>query len=589
MKSTTPRFQLQPNRTRPGRFLVVFPVLVGMHLAVLSVTQAREQPTAEQPAAEQPAGIVNRESGKPAAGPVEKIDELIARGWSEYQLKPSPREDDGKWARRVYLDLLGRIPSVSELETFLADDEDTRRQALVERLLYDDRYTLDYARNWTTIWTNILIGRTGGTANNSFISRDGMQKYLRDSFARNKPYNVLAHELITATGTTTPGKENFNGAVNFLIDKVNDENATLATSSVSRIFMGLQVQCTQCHNHPFNEWKQEKYWEFNAFFRQTRSLRRFVDGTNDVDHAELVDQDYAGESRNPDQADLFYELRNGLLKVAYPVFVDGTPIERSGYVSEVNRRQELSQLMQESPYLDKAIVNRMWGHFFGYGFTKPLDDLGPHNIASHPELFEYLSGEFRNNGYDLKKLISWIVLSEPYQLSSRSISENETDDPLLGQPPRFTHYYIRPMTAEELYESLLVATRADDSSTDYQMTEQMKSRWLQQFTRAFGTDEGDETIEFAGTIGQVLMMFNGDLIRSATRADGGGFLQAVISSNQTPKQKIDRLFQAAFARRPTRKEASTFLQVIQTADNPVEGVEDVWWALLNSNEFLFNH
>lgn len=522
--------------------------------------------------------------------PIDKIDELISRGWEEYQLKPSDREDDGLWARRLYLDLLGRIPSVSELEEFLNDESDDPRKALVERLLYDDRYTLDYARNWTTLWTNVLIGRTGGTANNSFISREGMQKYLRDSFARNKPYNVMAHELITATGTTTPGKEKFNGAVNFLVDKVNDENATLATSSVSKIFMGLQVQCTQCHNHPFNEWKQEKYWEFNAFFRQSRALRRFVDGTNDVDFAELVDQDYAGESRNPEQADLFYELRNGLLKVAYPVFVDGTAIERSGYVSEVNRRQELAELILESEYLDKAIVNRMWGHFFGYGFTKPIDDLGPHNLPSHPELFDYLAKEFRNSGYDTKRLIQWIVLSEPYQLSSKATRENETDDPMMGQPPRFTHYYIRPMAAEELYESLLVATRAENSTTDYQMTEQMKSRWLQQFSRAFGTDEGDESIEFAGTITQVLMMFNGDLIKAATRADGGGFLQSVINDRSaSPKDKINRMFLAAFARRPTRKEASTFLQVIQSADNPVQGVEDVWWAMLNSNEFLFNH
>lgn len=530
-------------------------------------------------------------TGRPAAKPeaTQKIDELISRGWDEYQLKPSAVEDDMKWARRVYLDLLGRIPSVQELEEFMRDDPDERREALVNRLLFDDRYTLDYARNWTTIWTNILIGRTGGTANNSFINREGMQKYLRDSFARNKPYNVLVHELISATGTTTPGKENFNGAVNFLIDKVNDENATLATSSVSRIFMGLQVQCTQCHNHPFNEWKQEKYWEFNAFFRQSRALRRFVEGTNDIDHAELVDQDFAGESRNPDQADLFYELRNGLLRVAYPVFVDGTEINRSGYVTEVNRRRELADLIIESEYMDKAIVNRMWGHFFGYGFTKPVDDLGPHNIASHPELFQFLSTEFRDQGYDLKKLISWIVLSEPYQLSSKSTRDNVTDDPMLGQAPRFSHYYIRPMTAEELYESLLVATRAEDSSSDYQMTEQMKNRWLQQFSRAFGTDEGDESIEFAGTIAQVLMMFNGDLIRAATRADGGGFLQSVIASSGTPKDKIDRMFLAAFARKPTKKEASVFLQLVQSSDNPVEGVEDVWWALLNSNEFLFNH
>ena len=146
--------------------------------------------------------------------------------------------------------------------------------AAVDRLLHDDRYTEEYAAHWGSIWTNLLIGRSGGTDRRSMVSRDGMQKYLRDSFAMNKPYNTMVHELVTAEGSTKPGTPNFNGAVNFLVDKVNDEKGVLATSSTSRVFLGLQVQCTQCHNHPFNQWKQQKFWEFNSFFRQSRSLRR---------------------------------------------------------------------------------------------------------------------------------------------------------------------------------------------------------------------------------------------------------------------------------------------------------------------------
>ena len=130
------------------------------------------------------------------------------------------------------------------------------------------------------------------------------------------------------------------------------------------------------------------FWEFNSFFRQTRSLRRFVDGTRDIDHAELIDQDFAGEANQADDALIFYELRNGLTKVAYPVFTDGTEIPKSGFVSDVNRREELARLMLDSEYLDKMVVNRMWSMFLGYGFTKPVDDLGPHNPASHPELLD---------------------------------------------------------------------------------------------------------------------------------------------------------------------------------------------------------
>ena len=170
--------------------------------------------------------------------------------------------------------------------------------------------------------------------------------------------------------------------------KVNEENGTQATAAVSRIFLGLQVQCTQCHNHPFNQWKQQKFWEFNAFFRQSRALRRYVSGSvnRDIDHAEIVNEDFAGEGRRPEQAEIYYQLRNGLTKVAYPAFVDGTEIGKSGYVSQVNRRNELGKLMMESPFLDKSIVNRMWAHFLGYGFTKPIDDLGPHNPTTQPEL-----------------------------------------------------------------------------------------------------------------------------------------------------------------------------------------------------------
>lgn len=534
--------------------------------------------------------VVSASKARATEARVEKINEMIRGVWSDYGLSPSVVETDLKWARRLYVDLIGRVPSLAELKEFESDRSENRRQALVQRLLYDDRYTLDYARNWTTIWSNLLIGRTGGTGNNSLVNREGMQKYLRDSFARNKPYHQMVTELITATGVTKPGEEGFNGAVNYLADKVNDENATLATSSVSKLFLGLQIQCTQCHNHPFNDWKQDKYWEFNAFFRQTRALRRFVSGTDDVAMAELIDQDYAGESNQPEKADLFYELRNGLVKVAYPVFVDGTKIDPSGYVQDVNRRQELAKLVLESNYLDLAIANRMWGHFFGYGFTKPIDDLGSHNVPSNEPLLQYLGAEFRASQYDFKQLIEWIVLSEAYQLSSRATSANERDDPMLGEMPRFSHYYIRPFSAEELFESMLLLTRGQGDEQSYQATEEQKSRWLQQFAREFGTDEGDESIEFSGTITQVLVMFNGEMIRAATSAEGGGVLGQIVRDPKTDiRKKLETMFEAALARQPSKQELGSLMQVVQTSATPVEGLEDVWWALLNSNEFIFNH
>ena len=388
------------------------------------------------------------------SGILAKIDESIAQVWEAHSVKPSDAASDEEWCRRVFLDLLGRIPTFDELTSYVNDKSDSRKKTLVDSLIYSDKYTEEFARNWTSVWSNLLIGRTGGNDNNSMISRDGMQKYLRDSFARGKPYDQFVRKLITATGTTQPGSSEFNGATNFLIDKVNADNAAQATAATSQIFMGLQVQCTQCHNHPFNDWKQQKYWEMNAFFRQARAFR----GRTDADSPILADQDYSGESGNIEEADLFFELRNGLLKVAYPVFVDGSEIPKSGYVNVVNRRDELSKRIIGSPYFAKAIVNRVWAHFLGYGFTKPIDDLGPHNIASHPELLEYLAEEFVKSGYDLRQLMTWVVMSRPYSLTSACNTSNQLDDPALGQQPKFSHFYLRQMSAEQLYESMLVLT-----------------------------------------------------------------------------------------------------------------------------------
>jgi hypothetical protein len=536
---------------------------------------------------------------------VKFINEQIRSAWSAYELSPSQAASEGEWCRRVYLDIIGRIPSVDELKEFTSSRKQEKKAELVGKLLYDDKYTEEYARNWTTIWTNVLIGRSGGTERNSLTSRAGMQKYLRDSLARNKPYNDMVLELVTATGTNTPGSPQFNGAVNFLAMKVNDEKGTLATATTAKVFLGLQVQCTQCHNHPFNDWKQQKFWEFNAFFRQTRALRRYVPGTRDVEGSELVDQDFAGEGTTPEDAEVYYELRNGLLKAAYPVFVDGTGVGHSGYVQEVNRREELGKLILSSEYLDMSIVNRYWSHFFGYGFTKPIDDMGPHNAPTHPELVEQLGKQIREHSYNLKELIRWITLSEAYSLSSRITKANEKDDPLLGETPKFTHFYLRQMRAEELYESLLVATRAAETRGSYEDQERSKTQWLSQFVMAFGNDEGGEATTFNGTIPQALMLFNGELIRNATDAKRGSFLWDVANGNLKQRQQIDYLFKAALARAPTASEGritqALFIERardqvgnnrkkrVDLAAANVAALQDIWWAVLNSNEFIMNH
>ncbi len=542
---------------------------------------------------------------------VRRINDEIRQVWEDNKLRPSAPASDAEWCRRVFLDVLGRVPSVNELRDFHKESGD-KKAKLVNKLLYDSAFTEDYARNWTTIWTNILVGRNGGLERRSLINREGMMKYLRDSFAREKPYNTMVYELITATGSTTPGKADFNGATNFLVMKL-DENAAQATAMTSKIFLGLQVQCTQCHNHPFNEWKQQKFWEMNAFFRQTSIVREFAQGGRDVSNVQLVNRDFRGEGASgsgANEAIIYYELRNGLLQSAFPVFVDGTEISRSGYVTECERRKELGKLALQSPFLDKTVANRMWQHYLGYAFTKPVDDLGPHNNPSHPALLEFLGEEVRKHSYNLKELTRWIVLSEPYSLSSKITTSNKADDPLLGETPKFSHFYLRQMQAEELYQSLLTATRADQLALPAAEQEKLREDWMRQFIVAFGNDEGEESTTFNGTIPQALMLMNGELMKKAIEAKEGSYISKLAASSIKPGEKVSYLFEAALSRKPTQNEIGIANQLLvremeraypkgkakakgkndgPAIDPAAHALQDIFWAVLNSNEFILQH
>jgi hypothetical protein len=519
-----------------------------------------------------------------------RIDQRIQQGWSDYGLEPARSADPQKWLRRVFLDVLGRIPTVEELDRFGSAKSPVQREALLDELLDSPTYAPQYARHFAATWTNLLVGRSGGTERNSLTHRRGLEIYLEEAFQQNKPYDQLVSELVTATGSNTPGQPNFNGAVNFLTMKL-DEKASLATAQTARLFLGMQIQCTQCHNHPFNEWKQRKYWELNAFFRQTRALRRFDPGTRQVASAELVNQDFAGEGETPLEAECYYELRNGILQVAYPVFIDGRAIARSGYLDDVNRRRELGKFIVDSEYLAQAIVNRMWSHFLGYGFTRPVDDMGPHNPPSHPELLVQLSEQFREADYDLKKLIRWIVLTEAYGLSSDGNGlDVGADDPTLGEPPKFSRFYLRQMTPEQLYDSVWTATRGKGPGFDGEADwSESRQQWLSQFTRSLGNDEGEEVTTFNGGIPQILMMLNGQFVREATTLEQGKLIWRVSLGRRRFTDKADYVFRAALARRPNRSETAMVRKMAASrGGNEPGALQDLLWALLNSNFLLFD-
>lgn len=499
------------------------------------------------------------------------IDQQIRQGWTENDIVPSAAADDEEWFRRVHLDLVGHIPAWNEIDKFHRDKNPAKRAALIDKLLDSP----GYVRNWTTIWTNLTIGRKQVR----FVNRTGMERYFREAFAQNRPWNEIVHDLVGAEG-----RSDENGAVNYLLAQMaNNDEAVQATAKTTRLFMGVQLQCTQCHDHPFNEWKQNRFWEINSFLRQTRRVthRKFdpVSGRQIDDYAELVPTSFSGP--------VYYEKRSGEMQVAYPIFFD----EKIDPGSE-SRRKELARLMTsgENPLIARALVNRLWAHFMGCGFTTPVDDMGRHKAPSHPELLDRLSQEFVKSGYDVKKLVRWICDCEAYSLTSKGNKKNAVDDPARGNTPFFSHVYPKPLEAEQLYDSLLIATTAQNSGeTNWSDEQKQRDAWLQQFIIAFGTDENDEANTFNGTIPQALLMMNGPLVQKAISAEKGSFLNSVLESDTSDDKKIQRLYLATLSRHPRGREGSAAEALLESDRDKLAGFQDLFWALLNSNEFIINH
>lgn len=510
---------------------------------------------------------------------ITEINRQIRQSWEDNLIKPSAVADDSEWLRRVYLDIVGHIPPLEKTREFLASKDPAKRSKLIDELLDDP----DYVRNFTTIWTNHSIGR--GFRNRGArdeVSRLGMDKFYREVFARNRPWNQVVHDIVTAEGNFEE-----NGAVNFILAQMEmpDEGVQL-TADFTRLFLGIQVQCTQCHDHPFNEWKQDQFWQYNSFFRQTaKATQRKYDensGRMVVDFVEVT-------WKNLDQQEVFFERRNGEVRPAYPVFNS----HKIGIEDYVDRRKEFGKLLlaDEDKMVARAMVNRTWGHFFGYGFTKPVDDIGPHNPASHPELMELLTDEFIKSGYDVKQLIRWVANCEAYNLTSSFGKDNEIDNPAAGEIPLFSHMYVKAMEVEQLYDSLIIATNAHKAGArNFEASESQRQQWLGDFISLFGDDANDSSTSFNGSIPQALMMMNGPLVTEACSLERGSFLSDVLSSPGRDTEKVTSIYLATLSRRPTSREVASLSNLFRSSGpNKALAYQDLLWALLNSNEFIVNH
>ena len=496
------------------------------------------------------------------------IDEEIKKAWAENKVKPSRGATEEEFLRRLYLDVLGRIPTTQESQAYLKSREQGKRQKLVEYLLNHP----DYAKNFGNQWAVLLVGRKRQERE---VDKGALSAWMRRQFLDNRPWDKTVYDLVTAKGSN---KE--NGAVNFPLAHM-EFGAVPLTSVTTRLFLGQQIQCTQCHDHPSNDWKQGDFWGINAFYKGLKRQnvnKPDATGADVYDHTELSDQ--------PTDKFAQYDRRNGLVGIAYPRFLDGRKISQG---SDVDRRVELGKFIADpkNDSLAKAFVNRTWGHFMGRGIVHPVDDFGDHNPPSHPELLDRLAKEFQNGGYDVKALVRWIANSETYQLSSVTTKGNEKDETL------FSHMALKPMGPEQLFDSLLTATSAQKAGGDNQ-ADKKRDAWLNQFIFAFANDEGEEGSSFQGTIPQALMMMNGELMEKATGGKPGSFVadlceQAQGQSKADPAAyMVNNLYLAALSRYPTKGEMTHAAHYVNNFPDTVNVLQDLFWALLNSNEFVLN-
>lgn len=608
-----------------GRLIALMVGMALTYVLVAGVTVEAQAPKkvdpkktapAVDPKAKTPIGKVKDEPPRkevPAVEPlvtlhqVMEMNKHIEKGWADNKLKAAPLCSDYEFIRRASLDIIGRIATVTEIEQFMKDPPQSRRGALIDRLLESD----EYADNWANIWTTWLMTRSGQK-----LYHEQMQVWLAEQFAKkDAAWDKIVYQLLTATG-----ENNDNGAVNFILShlgeptpqpRIQEEGPfqyVPITSRTTRLFLGLQTQCTQCHDHPFNpQWKQKHFWGTNAFFRQVqRDGQPMMMGGNQrgmvAPKLGLRDND-AFNTQNA----VFYETRKAVVLSTRAVFLDGKKYDAKKKIEvtdedgkktmrEATRREQLGELVVNHESFPKAYVNRMWAHFFGRSMTvnaKDFDDFGEHNAETHPEMLAFMADEFKKSKFDPKQVVRWICNSKPYNLSCTA---NETNDKPDAEP-FYSRMLLKAMSPEQLFSSIWISTYDNPHAKVRKSADEkkrLKEAWMNNLIVNFGDDEGNEA-NFNGTVVQALMLMNGNEINNAI-SDKDGPVEAAIAKAMRSKGAavvMDELFLATLNRRPNSREMKQIdidmRPVLVKEKNPSAPWQDLFWALLNSSEFILNH
>ncbi len=494
-------------------------------------------------------------------------------------MEPAPLSDDAEFLRRVYLDLAGRIPTVSQTRAFLADKRSDKRDRLVEQLLASPRY----ATHFTNVWRALLLPEAG----NNFQVRlqQGMfETWLKEQLARNAGYDQMVRDLLTTPVSGGGGPLAFISLVEpgplpyYLAKEFKPENLAAGTA---RVFLGISVECAQCHNHPFAEWKREQFWSFAAFFSGIKSQRQ-------MDFLLPAGDDGARHELAIPGTDKVMQAR--FLDGTEPKWKDGTG-NRAALAAWVTAR--------DNPYFARATVNRVWAYFLGTGLVEPLDEMaGGNGTAHHPELLELLAREFADHRFDLKFLIRSITATRAYQLTSARTHKSQDD------PTWFARMPLRGLTGEQLFDSVAAATGYRDSGGGDDLltglvggNRSARSEFLTRFALS------ERTTEAQTSILQALALMNGKVTAAATTLEKSETLAAVADAPfLSLPQRVETLYLAALSRQPSPRELDRAVKFIRAAakhatdkDVPAghaatsTALADLFWALLNSPGFLLNH
>ncbi len=542
-----------------------------------------------------------------------KLHEAISRGWVSGHVKPQARASDAHFLRRVHLDLVGTIPTEGDARVFLADAAPNKRERLIDKLLESDAFS----SHWAAYWDDALMGQR---TRPQIVDRHAFIGWLKAAFRRNDSWDQIVRSIVAAEGLNTNGdtppryniapwagpmlepEAPVNGAVNWYLRFDNPQDIA---GTASRIFLGVQVQCAQCHDHKSEHWKQQDFNSLAACFARARF--KYVGGGPAMGQMRQVEVEDV--RRVVPRVAKNMELKP--IAQATPKTLDGTSL-----ADEAKIRGALAKWMtaDANPWFSKAFVNRMWGHFMGRGFVNPVDDLRPSNTVEMPEALEVLTGYFTKNHYNVRKLLRAIVSSEPYQLSAGS--HGESHDVL------WSHFRTMPLGPYELVHAIARATKLE-SALDEQNID-LERAYLSiagYYSFLFDVDEELEKDAFDGSITQALALLNGSLIGVGSSALPSSALEEVMAL-PSDKERISSLYLRTLSRFPDDGELThweTFVNETQPSFErqkgsppPVKGkpdplrrllvkharmnespktraYEDLFWALLNSSEFGLNH